>query len=351
MFEMRFRRTFLVPLKTGLAAALALIAYRALHLQHGYWAVISAIIVMQSNLGRSLQASGYRLIGTAIGAIVGALTFWMAGRNPAAVFFAVTLTLVICVVAGLQDTMRLAGVTVAIVMLIAEETPWHAGLNRFIDVALGISAAVVVSLLWPSRARKELRRSLAATFEELRDLFASVVACALGENCDPVAIERRKAGATARSLRNSELLADVEREPGTGAPLLGSLNESADRIRDHIYGLDYAGRPMASDVFPQQLHPQLRALFVAIEQAFAAITAELRDQPPSFPLLVQALYDLETRFNELRQAGTGLQYATDEILRFYALFYRLRQLVGELQRDEDFGNALEHSVEGKRQTV
>ena len=84
------------PLKTGVAAALATVTYQLLQLPHGYWAVISAVLVMQSNLGRSINAGVHRLLGTAVGALVGTAVLWVAGTHVFAVFVAVTLTIWIC---------------------------------------------------------------------------------------------------------------------------------------------------------------------------------------------------------------------------------------------------------------
>ena len=56
--------------KTAGAAVLSLYVCRWLGLPEGYWAVISAIIVMQSNLKTTLRDGLSRLAGTAIGAVV-----------------------------------------------------------------------------------------------------------------------------------------------------------------------------------------------------------------------------------------------------------------------------------------
>src|SRR5882724_3143413 len=74
------------PLKTGVAAALATVTFQLLHLPHGYWAVISAVIVMQSNLGRSISAGVNRLLGTAVGALVGTAVLWLAGTHVCGLF-------------------------------------------------------------------------------------------------------------------------------------------------------------------------------------------------------------------------------------------------------------------------
>ena len=342
--RVHWRRCLRHPLKTALAAAGAFLAYHALHMNHGYWAVITTIIVMQSNLGKSLQASSQRLIGTAIGAAVGAGVFWAGGSNFASLFVAVALTLWICLVAGLRESMRLAGVTVAIVMLMGGEPPLTAGVNRFLDVALGVVIAVFVSLAWPSRAHHELRGSLAQTYVELQELFSAVIACGLHRETDPHAVELQKAAVTARALRNTRLLEDAAREPGTEEYALRSLKESTERIRDHIYGIDYAVRPMAGDTCFHPLEPHLRKLFFSIRQAFEKITAELSGQATtSTPALMENLAGLEDEFMKIRQSGTTLQYGSDELLRFYSLVYRLRQLAQELCFHADLGGGREEA--------
>ena len=54
------------------AAILAFAAARAFALPEGYWAVISAVVVMQGSLGGTLGASLDRLMATVAGAMVGA---------------------------------------------------------------------------------------------------------------------------------------------------------------------------------------------------------------------------------------------------------------------------------------
>lgn len=337
-------RKLKLPLKTAIAATICLLAYQLFHMSHGYWAVVSAVIVTESNLGRSLLASTRRLTGTAVGALVGAAVYWAVGRNAAAFFLAVALTLIICVLSGLQDSMRLAGVTVTIVMLIGDEAAWRSGMNRFIDVALGVIVAVLVSVIWPSRARNDLRRSLASTYDELRTLFELVTACYLKQECNEHALDEARAATSTRWQRNAKLVADVKREPGTSEWLLVSLTESANRMRDHIYGLDYSARNMGNDQFHLLLEPELRDLVSVLQQAFASLTDEMQDHPPTaVPSLDHVLEKLESAFDGLRQNGVPINYSSDELLKFYSLLYRLRYLVNELDRSLEFANALEHS--------
>jgi uncharacterized membrane protein YgaE (UPF0421/DUF939 family) len=139
--------------KTGLAAVLAMYLARFLGLPESYWAAISAIIVMYSDLSRTLRASGYRFLGTAIGVTIGAGFAEFFGTRLWAFGMAVAITLLVCGFLGLADAARLAGVAVAIVMLISHPgRPWTAALHRFLEVSLGIVIAVLFSALdWPLR--------------------------------------------------------------------------------------------------------------------------------------------------------------------------------------------------------
>jgi uncharacterized membrane protein YgaE (UPF0421/DUF939 family) len=142
--------------KTGLAAVLSYYLASFMNLPESYWAAISAIIVMYSDVGKTVKASGYRLIGTAIGVTIGAASAALFGVHLWSFGLAVTLTVLICAFLGFEDAARLSGVAVAIVMLVGRPgRPWIAAIHRFLEVSFGIVIAVLVSMvIWPSRGRR-----------------------------------------------------------------------------------------------------------------------------------------------------------------------------------------------------
>src|ERR1700690_2864946 len=93
--------------KTGLAAVLALYLAQFLKLPESYWAAISAIIVMYSDVSRTMKASWQRLIGTAIGATVGAAFAALFGQQLWAFGLAVAITVLICGLLGFAEASRL----------------------------------------------------------------------------------------------------------------------------------------------------------------------------------------------------------------------------------------------------
>jgi uncharacterized membrane protein YgaE (UPF0421/DUF939 family) len=115
-------------------------------LPEGYWAAVGAITAMQSDLGATIQVSINRLVGTAIGAIVGAAFLVLLEMHLWSFAAALTTAILICAVLNRWETYRFAGVTVAIVMLVPHDiSPWVVGLHRFLEFAVGIVIALLVS--------------------------------------------------------------------------------------------------------------------------------------------------------------------------------------------------------------
>src|SRR5579862_1123748 len=116
------RRLLIHAAKTALAAALCWWVGSRFGLHDGYWGAISAIIVLQSNFGATISASRDRILGTLIGATFG-FAFSLLGTLPWNFILAVMSAVVLCGLLGLRNSSRLAGVTIAIVMLVQATGP------------------------------------------------------------------------------------------------------------------------------------------------------------------------------------------------------------------------------------
>jgi uncharacterized membrane protein YccC len=143
--------------RTAVAAIVSLYIARLCKLHEAYWAAITTIIVMQSSLGAALKVSGERLAGTALGATAGGLLAARFGQN-AVVFAAGVFALgLVCSALRLErNAYRYAGVTLAVVMLVArDEAAWSVAAHRFVEVAIGIVVGLVVTALWRERQPPE----------------------------------------------------------------------------------------------------------------------------------------------------------------------------------------------------
>jgi uncharacterized membrane protein YccC len=139
-------------LRIGVAGIISIYLANLFQLPQGYWAAISAFVVLGSDVKTTVRASGERLIGTAIGALAGAVFAYFGGSHLLWFGVAATITVLLCELLGLGQSYRLACVTVTIIMLINSTTsPWNAALNRFLEVALGIVIALILSAVPPGR--------------------------------------------------------------------------------------------------------------------------------------------------------------------------------------------------------
>ena len=112
---------------------------------------------MQSTLGAALRISVKRLVGTALGCGLAVLLATHFGANGLLFGAAVLAMGLLCSAVGLDRTAyRFAGITLAIVMLVAGSKPvWILGIHRFIEVSVGIAVALVIAALWPEDELRE----------------------------------------------------------------------------------------------------------------------------------------------------------------------------------------------------
>lgn len=126
-----------------------------MQLPEAHWACLSTVLVMQSDHGATATESRNRLIGTAVGALLGLVAVILADRLGSYSWLLYTVTIWLCMLlTGLLDlhgSGRFAGVAATVVMLIPSALPHTiVALRRFSEVAFGILVAYLVSRwLWP----------------------------------------------------------------------------------------------------------------------------------------------------------------------------------------------------------
>jgi len=139
--------------RTAIAAVASVLVARLFRLPESYWATITTLVITQSSLGAALAVSGQRLIGTALGAVVGAIV--ASYFRPGMLVFGISvfvLGLLSTAVHSHRSAYRFAGITLAIVLLIPHPgPPWRAAFDRFIEVSIGIAVALVFTGVWPER--------------------------------------------------------------------------------------------------------------------------------------------------------------------------------------------------------
>jgi len=324
------QRLLIHSAKTALAAALCWWLALRFGLHDGYWGSISAIIVLQSNVGSTVNASRDRLLGTVIGAALG-FSFSLFGTLPWNYILAVVAAIIVCGLLGLRSSSRLAGVTITIIMLVHKEgTLWGLAMDRVIEVVLGIIVALAVStLVFPDRARLRLRDGLAQEFLVLGSFFEAILEGFRGAPSQNLPTLRDDV----QSLlsRNNKLLEAARNEPSGGPGWregLNMLSQFGHSLFDALLALQFAVEGSHEDGYAQQLEPALGKLAVDIRTGFNHVAGRIHQWrfniPPQGMNLEQDIADLEARMDAVRHTGIGFSQA--EILRAYAVQLHLKQI-------------------------
>ncbi len=138
-------------IRTAIAVVASLLIARLVRLPESYWAAITTLIVMQSTIGAAWTISKQRLAGTALGAGTGALLATYAGSNVAVFGAGVFVLGVLCARLRIErNAYRYAGITLAIVMLVARTQPaWIIAVHRFLEISVGIAVGLIITAVWP----------------------------------------------------------------------------------------------------------------------------------------------------------------------------------------------------------
>ncbi len=336
----RHRVELRLALRITVAGLVAFALAHLLELRQGYWAVLTAVIVVQANVGGSLKAASDRLIGTLAGGAYGVVivslipeegTLW---RGLGLVLLLVPLA----IAAALRPGLRVAPVTAIIVLL--GSTSQTIGLlpstfDRVIEIALGSAIAFVVSLfVLPTRAHAQLAEAAGDALDLLADLAPALLAGLAGQpdQARVQALYRRIRAALARLDTFAE---EARRERASllsGEPDPEPVLRTIRRLRHDLVMVDRASREPLVDSVAGPLMPSLDELSAALV-SFLRQTAHAfraRRPPPNLESFHRTLTTYHEAMAGIRRAGLTRGLAGDVIARIFGLAFALEQLGRDL---------------------
>lgn len=145
-------------LMAAVAAILAYLPTKPFGLREGFWASITAIAVLQTELGATENSARDQMAGAAIGGIVSAAFVAVAGQSLGAYALAVVTSMSVCWIFNLQTAARLAGSTATIIAMVPHRgtTAWML-VSRVAEVGCGL--AVGLGVAWVVNGIRELRNA------------------------------------------------------------------------------------------------------------------------------------------------------------------------------------------------
>jgi uncharacterized membrane protein YccC len=170
--------------KTGLATLIGVLAGWLLsdHVDHPEWIVITIVVVMvmMPNVGGVLQRAIFRLIGTAVAAIIAVGVIAIAGNNNVAIILTLILGVTgftaLAQIAKYRHVAMLCAITLAILLQV-DEPDERVILHRGLSIIAGVIIALVITrFVCPIRASRQLRFQMADAIDQLAVLFTMAAA-------------------------------------------------------------------------------------------------------------------------------------------------------------------------------
>jgi uncharacterized membrane protein YccC len=307
-----------------------------LGLPQSYWAVLTAVIVMQASLGGALKASIDRVAGTFAGAVWGVVVA-LAVPHGGSWLLATALTLVLAPLALLvafKPTYRVAPVTAIIVLLGTTSQasgPVMPALHRVLEIGIGCLVGLAVSLLvLPARANRLLADQAAAVLAILAQQIEQVPARLTGTADD--AVWQALASRRRKGQEKAETLADEakreRRNRLTDAPDPEPLARTLRRLGQDMASIGRATSVACDASLVERLSGPTTDLARALGHFFDSCGAALtqREAPPPIGPLAAALDAYGETVAGLRRDGLTRPLSGPAIERLFSLGFALDQL-------------------------
>ena len=279
-----------LSIRVTIAALVALALARLLQLPLPLWAVLTAVIVTQMSVGRSLMATFDYLVGTLGGAIYGgAIGVFIPHAGEIALFGVLALAVApLALIAAINPRFSVAPITAIIVLLIPTMThtsPLVSALDRVIEVALGgITGLVVSFLLLPASAHPQVVTAAARTLDQMAEALRALLA-GLTQGLDVDALHRIQDGIGQALVHMNVVGAEAERERSTrlaAGPDTGPLLRTLLRLRHDLVIIGRATTtPLHEDIIARLQSPlaQIGGAFTDyLRGSAAALRAERSEE-------------------------------------------------------------------------
>jgi uncharacterized membrane protein YccC len=309
------------------------------------WTVLTAVIVTQLSLGRSLKATIDYFIGTLGGAVYSGIVAVLI-PHPSEISLLVVLAVAIAplaLLAAMKPSFAVAPFTAVMVLLapsILHVGPIESAIYRVFEVALAGMIALLVSLfVFPARAYS-LAIDGAARMLDLIARALGELLTGLMRGLDAAELRRIQDGIGQAFVGLEAIGDEAKRERITypaAEPELGPLLRTLLRLR---HDLVMIGRTVVAPLpaeLQERLEPPLarvaRTAVDHLRKCSAALRA--RRSPPSLDAVEAALDGFAAEVAALRREGMTRHLSIDAVERFFTLGFALEQLrrnLGDLER-------------------
>jgi len=331
-------------IKLSLAALLSLYVALVLRLEHPNWAVLTALVMMNSHyVGSTSLKAILRCVGTIAGAYLGV---WLVGSytsRPVLFLLFIFIILGIAVYkfgqypgSQVPYAYYLVGVTTLSVATYGIQDPsdvWRTGLNRALEILVGsLSSLVVTSIIWPRYAREEFFELGSKALETAAELVTLETASLIEVRDTSGQREQlqKRFEQQVSTLRN--LLQAGAQESTRFYGRLGNYNAFVVSLTNLFQAALHLERKRQEEShYIARIQNELAAAFTAIAQEFQIL---MRPDSPGARLpettIDKAFDALFEKLSTLRAAGLFVESSTEINIDFFSHIAVLRTIRNEL---------------------
>jgi uncharacterized membrane protein YccC len=325
-----------LALRVTVAGVLAYAVTRFFQMPQGYWAVITAVVVMQASVGGSLKAAVERFSGTLAGAVYGGLIAALVPHGSAATLgIALIVALFpLALLAAVKPAFRVAPITSLIMLLppVGQAIgPLASAFDRVLEITLGNVVGVLVALfVLPARAHT-LTTEAAAKVVTLNAELVSVFIDELTADPSGRSALQKLHPQIRSALKKAEAAADEaareRRTHLTEAPDPEPLIRTLYRVRHDLVMIGRA----ASTPLPAPVLDRLRPSLTALHHAARALLLNLaealrrRTKPPDSEAFRLALKAFTSDADALRADALVRDLPGEAFGRVFALGFAFEQ--------------------------
>jgi uncharacterized membrane protein YccC len=325
-----------LTLRVTIAALVALVLARYLSMPLPLWAVLTAVIVTQLSVGRSLKATIDYFVGTLGGALYGGAIAVLVPHASEGALLAVLAVAIapLALVAAIKPSLNVAPITAIIVLLVPSMThasPLDSAIYRVLEVALGgITGLAVSFLVLPSSAHRQVLVAAARTLDLMVRALAELLGgLTRGMDIDTLHQLQDVIGQSLVELDSVALEAERERSARLSTePDTGPLQRTLLRLRHDLVMIGRAAAMPLPEAFRGRLEAQLALINAAATNYLRAsgIALVARRAPPTLTEVDGALDAYADEVAALRLEGLTRDLPGDVAERFFAVGFALEQM-------------------------
>lgn len=328
-------------IKAGLTAALSFslgVAFssqfdRPDNLVSGLWCILTSLVVLQPRVGGTYKAAWMRFLGILIGSFLGAVFTNLFGSSPLPLGISVACTVAICSLLNINDSIRIASMSVAIVMVLwglhPNTSPWIFGIYRFLDSCLGITIAMVVTnTLWPNQATSNIQSNMSKYLQTLNRLYLK------GVNLEITGEHLKKSSQDdideiyELSSKNHDFLDESKMEllvRTNGVEDWKSLIISCEFLFDQILSFDAIDKHVLSLIVDNDLAKKLEDTVNQTDEELKRLILQLNtneiDESPPTSALQESVKALKADLIRFRTTKTTRKFELQDVESFFVFFH------------------------------